>query len=129
VKYHSKVDFDFLVSTLSTLYQVKSHPIASKFLGLFLYDNTVVARSIAVFYPGYVDGILQRLRPLGVEPALTPTVYIPPSYGSLASVFHPRHLTIGYSCSASRLASRNRINSLLWALRGRPDAPRYLFPG
>ena len=81
VKYHSKVDFDFLVSALSSLYQVKAHPVASQFLGLALHHDTV-ARTIALSYPGYVDALLLRLRPLGVKAALTPAVYVPPTYGS-----------------------------------------------
>jgi hypothetical protein len=81
VKYHSKVDFDFLVSALSSLYQVKAHPVASQFLGLALHHDTA-ARTIALSYPGYVDALLLRLRPLGVKAALTPAVYVPPTYGS-----------------------------------------------
>ena len=76
VKYHSKVDFDFLVSALSSLYQVKAHPVASQFLGLALHHDTV-ARTIALSYPGYVDALLLRLRPLGVKAALTPAVRPP----------------------------------------------------
>ncbi len=68
---------------MSTLYQVKAHPVASQFLGLALHHDTV-ARTIALSYPGYVDALLLRLRPLGVQSALTPAVYVyvPPTYGS-----------------------------------------------
>jgi hypothetical protein len=62
VKYHSKVDFDYLVSALSFLYQVKAHPVASQFLGLALHHDTI-ARTIALSYPGYVDALLLHLRP------------------------------------------------------------------
>jgi hypothetical protein len=80
VKYHSKADFDFLVFALSSLYHVKPHPIASKFLGLTIHHDRP-ARSISLSYPGYVDALLLRLRPLGVKSAPTPAIYTPPSYG------------------------------------------------
>jgi hypothetical protein len=79
--YHSKVDFDFLVDSLSTLYQIKANPVASQFLGLALHHDTA-ARTIALSYPGYADALLLRVRTLGVKSALTPAVYVPPAYGS-----------------------------------------------
>ncbi len=66
---------------MSTLYQVKAHPVASQFLGFALHHDTV-ALTIALSYPGYVNALLLRLRPLGVKFALTPAVYVPPTYGS-----------------------------------------------
>ncbi len=70
VKYHSKVDFDFLVAALSTLYQVKVHPLASQFFGLALHHDTV-ARTISPSYPDYVDALLLRLRPFGIKSSLS----------------------------------------------------------
>jgi hypothetical protein len=83
VKYQNRDDFDFLVSCLSRLYQVKSHPIASKFLGFALSHNRA-KRTLSLSYPGYIDALLLRLRPLGVKPATTPAIYHPPCYGSSA---------------------------------------------
>jgi hypothetical protein len=57
VKYHSKVDFDYLVSCLTTLYQVKSHPIGTKFLG-FTIKHDRIPGTLVVSYPGYVTSLL-----------------------------------------------------------------------
>ena len=81
VKYQNRDDFDFLVSCLSRLYHVKSHPIASKFLGFALSHNRA-KRTLSLSYPGYIAALLLRLRPLGVKPATTPAIYHPPLYGS-----------------------------------------------
>ncbi len=83
VKYQNRDDFDFLVSCLSRLYHVKSHSIASKFLGFALSHNRA-ERTLSLSYPGYVDALLLRLRSLGVKPATTPAIYHPPLYGSSA---------------------------------------------
>ena len=88
VKYHNRDDFDFLVSCLSRLYHVKSHPVASKFLGFALSHNRA-ERTLSLSYPGYVDALLLRLRPLGVKPATTPAIYHPPIYGSSAPNLPP----------------------------------------
>jgi hypothetical protein len=39
IKYQNRDDFDFLVSALSCLYQVKASPVATKFLGFALAHN------------------------------------------------------------------------------------------
>ncbi len=65
VKYHSKVDFDYLVSCLTTLYQVKSHPTGTKFL-VFTIKHDRIPGTLVVSYPGYVASLLARLRPHGV---------------------------------------------------------------
>ena len=83
VKYQNRDDFDFLVSALSPLYQVKAHPISSKFLGFHL-EHDRAHRTLSLSYPGYITSLLRRLRPLGVKPASTPAVYTPPHFGSSA---------------------------------------------
>ncbi len=83
IKYHHRSDFDFLVSTLSQLYYVKAHPVSSKFLGFTLAHNRST-RSLSLSYPGYISTLLTRLRPHGLSPAASPTLYTPTSYGSRA---------------------------------------------
>ena len=83
VKYTNRSDFDFLVSCLSTLYHAKAHPIASKFLG-FAVSHNRTARTFTVSYPGYASHLLARLRPLGVPPCNSPSIYTPPVFGSRA---------------------------------------------
>jgi hypothetical protein len=51
VKYQNRDDFDFLVSALSPLYQVKAHPISSKFLGFHL-EHDRARRTLSLSYPG-----------------------------------------------------------------------------
>jgi hypothetical protein len=56
-------------------------PIASKFLG-FLLTHIRSSRTFSVSYPGYVSTLLTRLRPSGIAHTFSPSIYIPPSYGS-----------------------------------------------
>ena len=77
VKYTTRSDFDFLVSCLSTLYPAKAHPIASKFLG-FSVSHDRLAKTFTVSYPGYASHLLARLRPFGVPPCTSPSIYHPP---------------------------------------------------
>jgi hypothetical protein len=87
VKYSLRSDFEFLVSCLSTLlYHAKAHPIASKFLGFSVSHNRT-ARTFTVSYPGYASHLLARLRPLGVPPCNSPSIYTPPVFGSRAPQF------------------------------------------
>jgi hypothetical protein len=81
VKYTDLVDLGFLVSALSPLYHVKAHPIADKFLRSTIHHD-LAQRSLTVAYPGYIDALLLRLRPLGIKPVSTPALYTPPHYGS-----------------------------------------------
>jgi hypothetical protein len=86
VKYTNRSDFDFLVSCLSTLYHAKADLIASKFLGFSVSHNRT-ARTFNVSYPGYASHLLARLRPLGVSPCNSPSIYTPPVFGSRAPQF------------------------------------------
>jgi hypothetical protein len=81
VKYQNRDDFDYLVSSLSRFYQVKASPVATRFLG-FTLDHNRAHRTLTLSYPGYIDAMLFHLRPLGVTPAASPSLYVPPHYGS-----------------------------------------------
>ncbi len=81
VKYQNRDDFDYLVHALSSCYHVKAHPIAHKILGFILHHDRT-ARTLAVSYPGYIDAFLARLRPRGIKPCSTPSIYTPPRFGS-----------------------------------------------
>ncbi len=83
MKYHSRADFDYLVSCLSTLYHVKAQPIGTKVLG-FTVQHARDAFTLSLSYPGYVASLLTRLRPNDVRSAASPSVYTPPSHGSRA---------------------------------------------
>jgi hypothetical protein len=83
VQYHNPSDFAFLVSCLTTLYHVKAHPLASKFLG-FALQHDLSNHTFTVSYPGYVSTLLTRLRPLGIKHTASPFIYTLPAYGSSA---------------------------------------------
>ncbi len=80
VKYTNRHDFHYLVSCLSSIYHVKAHPLAARFLG-FTIQHDRQARTLSLAYPGYIDALLARLRPDGIRPCSTPSVYVPPRYG------------------------------------------------
>jgi hypothetical protein len=89
VKYQNRDDFDFLVSSLSRLYQVKAHPVATKFLGFALaHDHE--QRTMTLSYPGCINSLLFRLRPDGIKSASSPSTYVPSHYGSSAPPSHLR---------------------------------------
>jgi hypothetical protein len=96
IKYQNRDDYDYLISCLSRLYHVKSHPIASKFLGFAISHNRS-QRTLSLSYPGYVDALLHRLRPHGVKPAASPAIYHPPVFGLSA----PQHATTDSSPPAT----------------------------
>jgi len=77
VKYHHQDDFAYLVSILSLAYHCKAHPVSSKFLGFSIHHNRS-SRSLSLSYPGYIATLLTRLRPNGVTPTASPTIYTPP---------------------------------------------------
>ncbi len=83
IKYHSHDDYDYLVQCLASINHVKAHPIATKFLGFTLKHDRQL-RTFAISYPGYADALLTRLRPEGVKPCNTPSVYTLPRFGSTA---------------------------------------------
>jgi hypothetical protein len=80
VKCTNRHDFDYLVSCLASLYHVKAHPQATRFLG-FTINHDRQARTLSLAYPGYIDALLARLRPDGIRPCSTPPIYVPPRYG------------------------------------------------
>jgi hypothetical protein len=81
VKYSKAEDLDHLVQCLSRLYHVKSHPEGTQYLGFtIVHDRT--ARTITLSYPGYIAKLLAQVRPLGVKPAKSPFIYVPPKFGS-----------------------------------------------
>ena len=68
---------DTPLSILSLAYHCKAHPVSSKFLGFSIHHNRS-SRSLSLSYPGYIATLLTRLRPDGVTPTASPTIYTPP---------------------------------------------------
>ena len=83
IKHHDIAHYHRLVNALSTKCHVKAHPIATTFLGLTI-DHDRTARTITTSMPDYVPKMLRRYRPDGVKHASSPSMYVPPVYGSTA---------------------------------------------
>ena len=83
IKYRCIDDFHKLVDCLALLYHVKAQPIATTFLGLTLNHNRIT-RTMTISMPEYIPALLQLHRPQGVRSASSPSVYVPPQYGSSA---------------------------------------------
>ena len=128
VQYHNPSDFAFLVSCLSSLYQVKAHPIASKFLG-FSIQHDRSHHIFTVSYPGYISTLLTRLRrspwcsphclPLHLHPSNL-RLQCPP-------VSHcPRHFPPSHTHPNQRTSGSHRLPVVLRSCRRRPFPPRNL---
>ena len=89
VKYKDIADFHRLVECLALLYHVKATPTATTFLGLTLNHNRI-NRTLSISMPNYIPALLQLHRPRGVRMASSPSVYVPPHYGSSAPQMSPQ---------------------------------------
>ena len=79
IKCSTPTDLSFLVDCSSQLCHVKVHPVGTKCLGFTIeHCRSARGRSISLSYPSYVPSLLQRIRPLGVKLASTPSMCTPP---------------------------------------------------
>jgi hypothetical protein len=81
VVWHDQKDMDHFTQTLTMLYQVKVNWCGTKYLGMTI-DIDRVKRHVTLTMPGYIDKLLQRVRPDGVKAASTPAIYTPPNYAN-----------------------------------------------
>ncbi len=120
IKYQNRDDFDYLVSSLSRLYQVKASPVTTKFLGFTLdHDCAQRQRTLILPYPGYIDGMMvccsasnpwaSSLR----QPASSPSLYVPPHYGS-SDPQHPMSDTSPPATPAQKQELQIAIGYLLY---------------
>ena len=70
-----------LISTLQLLYTITVNWGGSTYIGFTINFNTV-AHTVTLTMPGYIAKILERFAPHIETGALTPAIYIPPSYSS-----------------------------------------------
>ena len=115
VKYRYIDDFHRLVDCLALLYHVKAQPVATTFLGLTLNHNRL-ARTMTLSMPEYIPALLQLHRPHGVRPASSPSVYVPPQYGSSAPQMSPQDNSEPASSSQQK-ELREVIGSLMYYAR------------
>jgi hypothetical protein len=71
------------IDTLRKLYTVKIDYLGMKYLGINIGINRK-QRHVTLSMPGYIAKLLKKVRPAGVKPASTPSVYSPPNYRSTA---------------------------------------------
>jgi hypothetical protein len=69
------------LKTLRRLYTVKVDYAGTKYLGMSI-DIDRVQRHVTLSMPGYITKLLKRVRPDGIKPAKTPSIYVTPNYKS-----------------------------------------------
>ena len=79
VVWKHKSDLDHLISTLTKLYQVKVNMEGSRYLGMDIAINRQDQHATLTM-PGYIEKLLQRVRPNGIKGAQTPARYQPPQF-------------------------------------------------
>jgi hypothetical protein len=79
VVWSSKRAMNHLLSTLRRLYTVKVDYEGNKYLGITIAIDRM-QRHVTLSMPGYIAKLLKRVRPNGVKPASTPSIYSPPNY-------------------------------------------------
>ena len=75
----NKHDFDHFIQTLTKLYQVKVDMEGSKYLGMNIRINRK-KRHVTLSMHGYIEKLLQRVRPNGIKGSTTPARYFPPKF-------------------------------------------------
>ena len=115
VKYKDIADFHRLVECLALLYHVKATPTATTFLGLTLNHNRI-NRTLSISMPNYIPALLQLHRPRGVRMASSPSVYVPPHYGSSAPQMSPQDSSQPASLEQQK-ELREVIGSLMYYAR------------
>jgi hypothetical protein len=74
-------DMDHFIHTLTRLYDVKVNWQGSKYLDMDITINRD-KRHVTLTMPGYIQRLLQRVRPNGVKGASTSAQYTPPNYAN-----------------------------------------------
>ncbi len=78
VVWSSKDDMDYFLQTLRKLYTVKVDFKGQKYFGITI-DIDRIQRHVTLSMPGYITKLLKKVRPNGVKPASTPSIYNPPN--------------------------------------------------
>ena len=115
VKYSDIADFHALVDCLALRYHVKASPTANLFLGLTV-DYDTGNRTLTMSMPSYIPALLHLHRPLGIRLASSPSIYIPPKFGSSAPQMSPEDFSQPAS-TAQKLELQEVIGSLMYYAR------------
>jgi hypothetical protein len=77
-----KPDFEHLLHTLTSLYQIKVNRRGNKYLGMTIAIDRK-ARHVTLTMLGYIEKLLRRrVKPEGTKGASIPAIYAPPNYAS-----------------------------------------------
>jgi hypothetical protein len=79
VLWTNKLSMDHFITTLRQLYSVKINWEGSKYIGMDIAINRK-KRHVTISMPGYIDKLLQSIRPNGIKAASTPATYCPPNF-------------------------------------------------
>jgi hypothetical protein len=88
IKYTDKADADHFLAAVAELYPLKIDWRGHNYIG-FQIDFDRPNRTVALSMPGYIDKVLHRFCPEGVQGAASPMIYTPPRYGSSAPQLAP----------------------------------------
>ena len=94
---------------------VKASPTANLFLGLTV-DYDTGNRTLTMSMPSYIPALLHLHRPLGIRLASSPSIYIPPKFGSSAPQMSPEDFSQPAS-TAQKLELQEVIGSLMYYAR------------
>ena len=82
VKFKFQDDADHLITTLQNAgYIIKVDMTAKKYIGVTI-ERDRLAQTITLSMPGYIAKLLQRFQHRVLTQAKSPSIYIPPKYGS-----------------------------------------------
>ena len=70
---------DHFITTLRQLYSVKINWEGTKYIGMNI-DINRKERHVTLSMAGYIDKLLQEVRPEGIKSAKTPAIYFPPNH-------------------------------------------------
>ncbi len=70
---------DHFITTLRQLYSIKINWEGTKYIGMDININRR-KRHVTISMPGYIDKLLQLIRPNGIKAASTTATYCPPNF-------------------------------------------------
>jgi hypothetical protein len=79
VLWANKLGMDHFMTTLRELYSIKINWEGTKYIGMDININKK-KRHLTISIPGYIDRLLQSIRPNGMKAASTPATYCPPNF-------------------------------------------------
>ena len=79
VLWTNKLSMDHFITTLRQLYSIKINWEGTKYIGMDININRK-KRHVTISMPGYIEKLLQSIRPNGIKAASTPATYCPPNF-------------------------------------------------